>query len=82
MLCVFETYESRKASILDTIKVTRQFARAVNETIKKYPSLRAECQDCINDQDWYINQLINELMELERWNNEQKSVPNRQATES
>lgn len=67
MLTIGETYNERKATILENIKVCRDLIRATNETIRKYPSVRDDGLEVIQNENNTIKDYLQELVELERW---------------
>lgn len=67
MLIIGETYNKRKADILDNIKVCRGLIKECNKVALKKDGNRELAIEVINTEHNTIKNFINELVELERW---------------
>lgn len=79
MLVKGETFNQRKAQILEDIKLSRQLITACN---KCYPANKELANIVINLQQQLIKNAINELVELRKWQNKRvydKQMANRKS---
>lgn len=67
LLLACESYQQRKTSLLEFIKVSRSLIKTVNHCIETTPKAREICLEIIEQENKYIKSLINELIELKRW---------------
>lgn len=68
MLIIGETFASRKADLLDYIKVCRQLISVINSIIKKYPDLdNATAYEVMQVEQQQIKDTMEELIKLQKW---------------
>mgnify|MGYP000866650223 CR=1 FL=1 len=67
MLSINQTYNQKKAFLLDYIKTSRQLLKVINDIIKQYPSLADVCIPAIEKEQLEIAETMNELVQLNKW---------------
>lgn len=67
LLLLHETYNDRKAFIMDCVLVSRKLIVAIQSVIVKQPELSDQAYDCIELERQYIINELAHLTSLERW---------------
>lgn len=62
-------YEHQKATILNSLKASRQGMRVINHCASTFPELKDTCLSIVAAEQSNIKTLFNELIQLERKKN-------------
>ena len=67
MLTIYETYNQKKAFLLDYIRTSRQLLKIINDLVKQYPSLADVGIPAIEKEQLEIAETMTELVQLNKW---------------